>query len=76
MTRGSRPVLLESCVPWMGPVAVLAYAVSGNRKALTDDNPLLAQERQLISQITAFWEAARRIRDAAQERTFTKMYGE
>lgn len=74
--RTSRYLFSESFVPWMGPFSVLANAVSGNRKALTDDNPLLAQERQLISQIAAFWEAARRIRDAAQERTFTKMYGE
>jgi hypothetical protein len=36
----------------------------------------IAQERRLIEQMSAFWEAARRVRDAAQERTFTTLYGE
>jgi hypothetical protein len=36
----------------------------------------IAQERRLIEQISAFWEAARRVRDAAQERTFTTLFGE
>jgi hypothetical protein len=35
-----------------------------------------AQERRVIEQISAFWEAARRVRDAAQGRTFTTVYGE
>jgi pimeloyl-ACP methyl ester carboxylesterase len=74
--RTSRYLFSETFLPWMGPFAILANAVSGNRKALTDDNPLLAQERRLIAQIAAFWESARRIRDAAQERTFTRLYGE
>ncbi len=73
--RTSRYVFSEAFVPWMLPFAVLADAVSRNRKALSDENPLIAQERRLISQIAAFWEATRKIRDAAQERTFTTMYG-
>ena len=59
----------------MGAFAVLADAVSKNRHAISDDHPLLAQERQLIARISAFWEAARKVRDAAQERTFTTLYG-
>lgn len=73
--RTSRYLFSEAFVPWMLPFAVLADAVSKHRKALSDDNPLIAQERQLISQIAAFWEVTRKIRDAAQERTFTTMYG-
>ena len=73
--RTSRYLFSEAFLPWMGPFGVLAGAVSRSRKALSDDNPLIAQERQLIFQISAFWESARKIRDAAQERTFTTMYG-
>lgn len=73
--RTSRYLFSETFMPWMGPFAVLADAVSKNRKALSDDNPLIAQERHLISEISAFWESARKIRDAAQERTFTTLYG-
>ena len=66
----------ESFNPWMGAFEVLADAVAKSRHPISDDHPLLAQERQLIAQITAFWETARRLRDAAQERTFTTIYGE
>jgi hypothetical protein len=60
----------------MGAFAVLAEAVRKNRHAVSDDHPLVAQERKLIAEISAFWETARKIRDAAQERTFTNIYGE
>ncbi|MEE9587724.1 MAG: DUF3141 domain-containing protein [Hyphomicrobiaceae bacterium] len=66
----------ESFMPWMGAFAVLADAVARNRHAIPDDNPLMAQERKLIAAISDFWESARRLRDAAQERAFTTMYGE
>ena len=63
-------------MPWMGAFAVLADAVSKDRHALADDHPLMAQERKLNQTVSTFWEAARKLRDAAQERTFTTMYGE
>jgi hypothetical protein len=66
----------ETFMPWAGAIAVLADAVAKDRHAIRDDHPLLAQERQLIAQISAFWETARKVRDAAQERTFTNLYGE
>lgn len=62
--------------PWMGTFAVLADAVSRNRHAVSETHPLLAQERKLIAEISAFWESARRLRDAMQERAFTTVYGE
>jgi hypothetical protein len=37
---------------------------------------MMAQERKLIGEISAFWETARKLRDAAQERTFSNLYGE
>jgi len=40
-----------------------------------DDHPLIAQERKLVAQISAFWRVARRLRDAAIERTFASTYG-
>ncbi len=73
--RLSRYVWSERFMPWMGAFAVLADAISKNRHALCDEHPLLAQERQLIAQISAFWETARKLRDAAQERAFTTLYG-
>ena len=66
----------ETFMPWMCVFAVLADTVAKDRHAVPDDHPLMAQERQLIAQISAFWETARRLRDAAQERAFTNMYGE
>lgn len=74
--RTSRYMFSESFFPWMGAFSVLADAISKDRKALSDDHPLIAQERQLIAQVSSFWETARKIRDAAQERTFTNLYGE
>ena len=62
-------------MPWMNAFGVLADAVANNRHAMRDDHPLMAQERKLIAEISAFWETARRMRDAAQERTFTNTYG-
>lgn len=73
--RTSRYMFSESFFPWMGVFSVMADAIAKDRKALPDDHPLIAQERQLIAQISAFWEAARTVRDASQERAFTNVYG-
>jgi len=75
-TRTSRYLWSESFMPWMAGFSALADAVSKNRTQLSDDHPLMAQERKLIAEISAFWETARRLCDAAQERTFTNLYGE
>jgi len=72
--RASRYLWSERFLPWMGAFAVLADAVSKNRHALAADHPLLAQERKLISEISAFWKAARQARDAAEERVFSAAY--
>lgn len=74
--RARTYVLSESFMPWMGPFSVLAAAVAKDRHALPGDHPLIAQERKLIAQISAFWEIARRLRDAATERAFLSIYGE
>lgn len=74
--RTSRYIFSERINPWMSAFSILADAVSQNRHAISDSHPLIAQERRLIAEISAFWEAARKIRDAGQERTFTNLYGE
>jgi pimeloyl-ACP methyl ester carboxylesterase len=74
--RTSRYMFSESFFPWMGAFSVMADAIAKDRKALPDDHPLIAQERQLIALISAFWETARTVRDAAQERAFTNIYGD
>lgn len=66
----------ERFLPMMGLFGVLADAVAKTRHPLPDGHPLIAQERQLVGQISAFWEVARRMRDAAQERAFKAVYGE
>jgi pimeloyl-ACP methyl ester carboxylesterase len=66
----------ERFMPWMGAFAVLADAVAKDRHGIRDDHPMMAQERKLIGEISAFWETARKLRDAAQERTFSNLYGE
>jgi hypothetical protein len=65
----------EAFAPWMGPFSGLAAAVAKNRHALSDDHPLIAQERKLIAEVSLFWQIARRLRDAAIERTFASTYG-
>ena len=65
--RTSRYMWSERFMPWMGAFAVLADAVSENRHALSDEHPLMAQERKLTETVSNFWEAARKLRDAAQE---------
>jgi hypothetical protein len=65
----------EAFMPWMGPFSVLAAAIAKDRHALSDDHPLIAQERRLIAQVSSFWQLAHRLCDAAIERTFASMYG-
>ena len=74
--RVSRYVFSEQVSPWMGTFAVLADAVSKSRHPVPDDHPLLAQERRLIEEISIFWEAVRRVRDAGLERTFESNFGD
>lgn len=73
--RTSRIMFSETFFPWMGIFGVLADTISKDRHALGDDNPLIVQERRLIAQIAELGDAARKVRDAAQERSFTAIYG-
>ena len=72
--RAKTYVFSESFMPWMGAFSVLATAVAKDRHALSDDHPLMVQERKLIAQIFTFWQIARRLRDAAIECTFRSTY--
>ena len=73
--RTSRYLWSERFFPCMGVFAILADSVAKNRHAL-EDGPLIALERQLIAQVSGFWEAARKLRDAGSERTFRTIFGE
>jgi Protein of unknown function (DUF3141) len=73
--RTTRYLWSERFLPLMGAFAILADTVSKSRRPLPDGHPLMAQERKLIETVSAFWESARKLRDAAQERTFTGLYG-
>jgi hypothetical protein len=73
--RASRYLWSERFMPGMAAFTILADAVSKNRHALSDDHPWMAEERKFIETVSAFWETARKLRDATQERTFTAMYG-
>lgn len=66
----------EGFMPWMQAFSVLADAVTKSRHPMDDGHPFLAQERQLIALISSFWDTGRRLRDAAQERTFSVTYGD
>ena len=74
--RASKYVFSEKVSPWTAAFAGLAKAVSENRHALGDDDALIARERRLIEEVSALWEAGRRVRDAAAERAFTHIYGD
>jgi Protein of unknown function (DUF3141) len=73
--RAKTYIFSDAFMPWMQPFSVLAAAVAKDRHTLSDDHPLIAQERKLIAQISSFWAIARRLRDAAIERTFSSIYG-
>jgi hypothetical protein len=73
--RTSRYLWSERFCPWMGAFPVLAEVVSKNRRRLSEDHPLIAQERRLVETVSAFWAAMRRLRDATEERIFTIFYG-
>ena len=73
--RTSRIMFSETFFSWMGIYGVLADAVSKDRHALGDDNPLIVQERRLIAKIAKLGDSVRKVRDAAQERSFTAVYG-
>jgi hypothetical protein len=73
--RTSRYLWSERFSPWMLPVALLADVISKNRNPLSADNSMLSQERTLIFQISSALDAARKLRDAVEERAFANLYG-
>ncbi|MBY0560096.1 MAG: DUF3141 domain-containing protein [Hyphomicrobium sp.] len=73
--RTSRYMFSDSFAPWMAAFSTLADIISNDRKPLSDDHPLIAQERQLIAQTSSSWETLQRVRDAAEERAFASIYG-
>lgn len=73
--RSSRYLLSESFNPWMRGLAMLADAVSRNRRPLAQAQPLLVRERETIAGITRAIKTVREARDAAYEATFSLLFG-
>ena len=72
--RTSRYLLSETFNPWMRGVTMIAGAVAKNRRPLTSDHPLMAQERKTEEDITEVLEGIRKVRDAVYEQTFHVLY--
>lgn len=73
--RVSRYVFSDKVNAQMATFSPMAEAISKIRHALPDDHPLIAQEREWIAQMSAFWETTRKVRDSVQERVFSTIYG-
>lgn len=73
--RTSRYMFSDSFAPWMTAFSTLADIISNDRQPLSDDHPLITQERQLVAEISSSWETLQRVRDAAEERAFASIYG-
>jgi hypothetical protein len=74
--RASRYLFSDKLNPWMAGVAALAPWVRDHRRSVSEDNPLLAQERELSRQISTGLDSYRRHRDEATEAVFKLLYGQ
>jgi pimeloyl-ACP methyl ester carboxylesterase len=74
--RASRYLFSESLNPWMAGVAALAPWVREHRASVSEDNPMLVQERALSQQISTGLDAYRKRRDEATEAVFKWLYGQ
>jgi len=73
--RTSRYLFSEEFNPWMRSIAVAADAITKERTRLPEEDPLLQRERELITQVSANIESARRVRDSILESSFEHLYG-
>ena len=72
--RASRYLFSETLNPWMAGVAALAPWVSQHRVGVSENNPLLARERELSQQISTGLDSYRKRRDEAMEAAFKWLY--
>ena len=73
--RTSRYLLSEQFAPWMRIIAAMAPVIADNRHSAPADNPLLAAEQRVISEVSDGFKVFRERRDATQEETFAALYG-
>lgn len=64
----------EAFLPWMHVISAWADAIRCNRTAAPPELPFKDAERSVAADVSAFWETARKVRDAAQERAFKELY--
>jgi Protein of unknown function (DUF3141) len=67
--------LFSDANPMMAPVAALAKQVRQNRRPVGGDNPFVAVQENVSSQIVAALDAWRDATEALAERTFLAVYG-
>ena len=73
--RASRYLWSEHFSPWMRGVAELARMIEARRRPLAQDHPAIALERAGVQRVTDMITAARKQRDAIEERAFAVLYG-
>jgi pimeloyl-ACP methyl ester carboxylesterase len=67
--------LFSDANPAMNPVGALAERVRENRKSATGENPFIALQENLSSQIVRTLDAWRDVSEMVAERTFLSVYG-
>ena len=71
--RAGSYLFSEAFNPWMRGVKLLADGLEG--EPLPEEHPSMQNERQLIEQIAASIECARKLRDSTYEQVFDFLYG-
>jgi hypothetical protein len=71
--RAGSYLFSEAFNPWMHGVKLLADGLEG--EPLPEEHPSMQNERQLIAQIAASIEGARKLRDSGYEQAFDLLYG-
>ncbi len=73
--RASSYVFSDAFNPWMKGVEMLAGPIAKMREPLPQDHPMIALERDAISEIGELVKGAREARDATSEQVFGMLYG-
>lgn len=74
--RANNYVFSDAFNPWMKGVAMLAEAIAKTREPLPPNHPLIAHEREAISEVGQHVKAVREARDATYEQVFGMLYGD
>ncbi|HCN94177.1 MAG TPA: poly(3-hydroxyalkanoate) synthetase, partial [Hyphomonas sp.] len=74
--RVSRYVFSEVFNPWMRVVAGLADVVAKERRPMSDNYPMIKNEREFFGRVSEAMEMVRELRDAGNEHVFRLLYGQ